>query len=145
MTDRLYLCGCRTIPAVAESNIVLGQGSPFSWDQALPRVGMQELERLTHGAKGEMCSAFGTTKLWGSYSLWRISFGIDTHSNGRQVYFMGQSERRICPHCGAYLTWALPQGGNTKRTFQCLNCDGPDPMKTERTSGWLKGELQPPK
>jgi hypothetical protein len=63
----------------------------------------------------------------------------------RYVYFMGQSERPTCPHCRAYLTWALPQGGNGKRTFQCLNCDGPDPMKTEKTTGWLKGELQPPK
>ena len=63
----------------------------------------------------------------------------------RYVYFMGQAERPTCRHCGAYLTWTLPQGGNGKCTFQCLNCDGPDPMKTEKTTGWLKGELRPPR
>ena len=46
---------------------------------------------------------------------------------------------------GTYLTLALPPGGKGKRTFQCFDCDGPDPLTTERTMGWLKGELQPPK
>jgi len=32
----------------------------------------------------------------------------------------------------------------------CLECDGPDPMKTDnmktdKVMGWLKGELRPPK
>jgi hypothetical protein len=48
------------------------------------------------------------------------------------------------PHCGAYLTLALPLGGTGKRTFQCLDCDGPDPLKTEKVVGWLNGELRPP-
>jgi len=26
-----------------------------------------------------------------------------------------------------------------KRTLQCLDCDGPDPLKTENATGWLKG------
>ena len=34
--------------------------------------------------------------------------------------------------------------GNGKRTMQCLDCDRPDPLKTGQTTGWLKGELQPP-
>jgi hypothetical protein len=56
---------------------------------------------------------------------------------------MGQAQRPTCPSCGAYLTLAFPPGG--KRTFLCFDCDGPDPLTTEKTTGWLKGELQPPK
>ena len=40
---------------------------------------------------------------------------------------------------------ALPPGGKGPRTFQCLECDGQDPLKTDEIIGWLKGELQPPK
>jgi hypothetical protein len=29
--------------------------------------------------------------------------------------------------------------------FQCFDCDGPDPMTSDKAIGWLKGELQPPK
>jgi hypothetical protein len=58
---------------------------------------------------------------------------------------MGQAERPKCPGCGAYLILALPSGGKGKRTFQCFECDGPDPLKTDKVTGWLKsGELQPP-
>jgi hypothetical protein len=39
----------------------------------------------------------------------------------------------------------LPHGGKGQRTFQCFDCDRPDPMKTEKAMGWLKSELQPPK
>jgi hypothetical protein len=40
---------------------------------------------------------------------------------------------------------ALPPGGRGKRTFLCFDCGGPDPLTTEKTTGWLKSELQPPK
>jgi hypothetical protein len=40
---------------------------------------------------------------------------------------------------------ALPPGGKGPRTFQCLDCDRPDPLKTDEVIGWLNGELQPPK
>jgi hypothetical protein len=56
---------------------------------------------------------------------------------------MGQAERPTCPHCGAYLTLALPPGGKGKRTFQCFDCDRPDPLKSDEVIGWLKGELAP--
>jgi len=46
---------------------------------------------------------------------------------------------------GAYLTLALPPGGKGKRTFQCFDCDESDPLTTEKTMGWLMGELRPPK
>jgi hypothetical protein len=40
---------------------------------------------------------------------------------------------------------ALPVGGDGQRTFQCLNCDRPDPLKMDEVIGWLNGELKPPK
>ena len=64
---------------------------------------------------------------------------------GGRIIDMGQTDRPVCPHCGAALILALPPGGNGPRTLQCLDCDGPDPLKTDKTTGWLKGELQPPK
>jgi hypothetical protein len=42
------------------------------------------------------------------------------------------------------LVFALPFDGKGKRKLQCLDCDCPDPMKTDRVMGWLKSELQPP-
>jgi hypothetical protein len=35
---------------------------------------------------------------------------------------------------------ALPPGGGW-RTFRCLDCDDPDPLKSEIAKGWLHGEL----
>jgi hypothetical protein len=61
------------------------------------------------------------------------------------IYRMGQAERPTCPHCGAHLILARPAGGKGQRTFQCLDCDRSDPLKSERATGWLKSELQPPK
>jgi len=40
---------------------------------------------------------------------------------------------------------ALPPGGKGKRTMQCVDCDRPDPLKSDAAKGWLKSELQPPK
>ena len=54
---------------------------------------------------------------------------------------MGQSKRPTCPECGAFLTLALPPGGEGRRTFQCLDCEGSDPMKSPLALGWLAGEL----
>src|ERR1700733_13940313 len=54
---------------------------------------------------------------------------------------MGQARRPTCPDCGAYLTLALPPGGEGPRTFQCLHCEGPGPLKGPYAAGWLAGEL----
>jgi hypothetical protein len=72
-------------------------------------------------------------------------FRIDGISTWGQDYFMGQAERPTCPGCGAFLILALPPGGKGPRTFQYLDCDRPDPLKTDYARGWLMGELQPPK
>ena len=75
----------------------------------------------------------------------QFDFEIDDRFGQRQNGFMGQAERPTCPNCGAHLILALPPDGNGQRRFQCFDCDGPDPLKTERAAGWLKSELQPPK
>jgi hypothetical protein len=31
--------------------------------------------------------------------------------------------------------------GKGPPTFQCFDCDGPDPLKDDRVMGWLNGEL----
>jgi hypothetical protein len=49
----------------------------------------------------------------------------------------------ICPKCGRELELALPLGGKGQRFNQCFNCDRPDPIKSEQTQAWLKGELAP--
>jgi hypothetical protein len=56
-----------------------------------------------------------------------------------------QPKRPTCPNCGADLFLALPPDGKGQRKPQCFDCDGPDPLKTEQATGWLKSELQPPK
>jgi hypothetical protein len=72
-------------------------------------------------------------------------FGIAAFSDRRKNYRMGQAERPTCPHCGDFLILALPPGGKGRRTLQCFECDGLDPLKTDKVMGWFKGELQPPK
>jgi len=54
---------------------------------------------------------------------------------------MGQATRPTCPHCGVFLILALPPGGKGRRTFQCFDCEGPDPLKMDQVKGWLAGEL----
>jgi hypothetical protein len=57
---------------------------------------------------------------------------------------MGQAERPTCRNCGAHLILALPPGVVGTCIFRCLECDGPDPLRTDKVMGWLKSELQPP-
>jgi hypothetical protein len=56
---------------------------------------------------------------------------------------MGQAERPTCPGCGAFLLLALPPGGKGQRTFQCLDCERPDPLKSDALK-WLSSELKLP-
>ena len=76
----------------------------------------------------------------------RPNFEMDDFTHRRHNYVMGQAERLRCPKCGAYLILvASPSEGKGPRMFQCFECDRPDPIKTDKVMGWLKGELQPPK
>jgi hypothetical protein len=58
---------------------------------------------------------------------------------------MGVAERSTCPHCGEYLMLALPPGGKGRRTLQCLECDRPDPLKSDALKWLSSPERQPPK
>jgi hypothetical protein len=50
----------------------------------------------------------------------------------------------MCPECGAFLILALPPGGKGRRTMQCIDCERPDPFKSD-TVRWLSSaELKPP-
>jgi hypothetical protein len=77
--------------------------------------------------------------------LWIGTFGIDDSLEPAEDTAMGKAERPTCPGCGAFLILALPLGGNGLHTFQRLDCDRTDPLKSSAATGWLKGELQPPK
>ena len=72
------------------------------------------------------------------------SFHLTNVGTSPRIPAMGQAKRPTCPSCGADLFLALPPGGKGQRTMQCFECDGPDPLKTDKTTGWLKGELRPP-
>jgi len=72
--------------------------------------------------------------------IWKLT---GCHFGGK-IILMGEGERLTCPKCGANLTLALPPDGMGGRTFQCFDCDRPDPLKTEKAMRWLKSELQPP-
>lgn len=50
---------------------------------------------------------------------------------------------KLCPKCGRELDLALSVGGDGKRSWQCFDCDQPDPLKSKTTQAWLKGELAP--
>jgi hypothetical protein len=82
-------------------------------------------------------------------TLWILGIGLFSELTGfsdrRKLIAMGQAERPTCPHCAEFLILALPPGGKGQRTFQCFECDVPDPLKSDQVTGWLKGELQPPR
>jgi len=75
----------------------------------------------------------------------RARFRLTDVGTGGKILPMGQAKRPTCPNCGADLFLALPPDGKGQRKPQCFGCDGPDPLKTEQATGWLKSELQAPK
>jgi hypothetical protein len=57
---------------------------------------------------------------------------------------MGQLDQsRTCPRCGEPMVLALPPGGKGLRKLQCLDCERPDPLKSDARR-WLSSELEPP-
>ena len=57
---------------------------------------------------------------------------------------MGQLDQsKTCPRCGRPMVLALPPGGAGLRTLQCIDCERPDPLKSD-TLRWLSSELKPP-
>jgi transposase-like protein len=53
--------------------------------------------------------------------------------------------RKACPKCGSPMRLALTPGGKGSRSYRCDECDRQDPFTAGTVSGWLQGELQPPK
>ena len=51
------------------------------------------------------------------------------------------STRPLCSICEKPMTFALPFAGKGLRSWQCIDCERPDPLKSDRASGWLNGEL----
>jgi hypothetical protein len=37
------------------------------------------------------------------------------------------------------MTFALPPGGNGQRSWQCFDCERPDPLSSKTINGWIKG------
>jgi hypothetical protein len=62
-----------------------------------------------------------------------------------QIHGMGHFEQtKRCPQCGCVMVFALPPQGKGPRSLQCLECDRPDPLRSD-VLNWLKGGLQPPR
>jgi RNA polymerase sigma-70 factor (ECF subfamily) len=73
------------------------------------------------------------------------------------AYIRGESRKQLSVQYGVPVntikTWirrALLEArtslqGAVAAASQCLDCDPPDPLKTEQATGWLKDELHPPK
>jgi hypothetical protein len=57
---------------------------------------------------------------------------FDEISDERKLKPMGQAERPTCPHCGAFMILAPSPDGKGQPAFQCLECDGLDPLKPMR-------------
>jgi hypothetical protein len=70
---------------------------------------------------------------------------MDGPSLARHLLAMGQIDRLTCPKCRAKLIATPSPSANGLRVLHCPDCDGADPMKSDRAMGWLKSELQPPK
>ena len=51
--------------------------------------------------------------------------------------------RPVCPDCQRPMTLELQPGGKSPRTFQCLDCQRPDPLKSRVVAGILHA-LHPP-
>lgn len=57
-----------------------------------------------------------------------------------QVMLMPVNER-ICPKCGKPVKLMLLPGGKGSRTYQCIHCDRPDPLKSPEVKNLLKAFL----
>jgi hypothetical protein len=72
-------------------------------------------------------------------------FGMDFSAVRSQIHRMGHFDQtKRCPRCGCVMVLALPPQGNGPRTLQCLECDRPDPLRSDVVK-WLEGGLQPPR
>ncbi|WP_291690190.1 hypothetical protein [Bradyrhizobium sp.] len=57
---------------------------------------------------------------------------------------MSASPHKLCPKCRKPMSFALPPGGKGTRAMRCMDCDGPDPLKSG-DAGWVNSSLKPPR
>jgi hypothetical protein len=50
-----------------------------------------------------------------------------------------------CGRCGRQKVLLLPANGERGRELRCVNCDEIDPLKLPSNTGWIDGELRPPR
>ena len=63
-----------------------------------------------------------------------------------KISIMERAEKAIrCPKCGSLMRLSLAPGGKGPRSLRCEQCDRPDPLTAGDVSGWLRGELHPPR
>jgi hypothetical protein len=55
---------------------------------------------------------------------------------------MTQGERHICPRCHKPMQFLLVRG-KRGRKFQCLDCEGDDPLRSPDVAKLFTGELRP--
>jgi hypothetical protein len=54
---------------------------------------------------------------------------------------VGQSRIKHCLICNKPMEFLLQPGGAGPHTFQCLDCEGKDPLQSESVKRWLESEL----
>ena len=59
------------------------------------------------------------------------------------LFTWDKAERPNCLQCGEPMILALPPGGKGRRKLQCMDCEHPDPLKSDAIK-WLSSELKPP-
>ena len=55
---------------------------------------------------------------------------------------MAQAERPVCPECRKPMQFLLVKG-KRDRKFQCIDCEGDDPLSSPDVARLLTGELRP--
>ena len=58
---------------------------------------------------------------------------------------MSNLPRKLCPTCKKPMSFALPPGGKGPRAMRCMDCAGPDPLKSGEASRWVNSPLKPPR
>ena len=63
----------------------------------------------------------------------------------REGFGLMTTNQRICKTCGRPTKLLLQPDGDGPRSYQCLRCDRPDPLKLPRVNKLVKGLLHEPK
>jgi hypothetical protein len=64
-------------------------------------------------------------------------------SSGILFLILPTDQTPLCPKCQRPKTLELQLGGKVPRTFQCLDCERPDPLTSGALDG-IVGSLKPP-